>query len=320
MKTLFVRAACAALLMFAAGAQADTYPSKPITLVVPFSAGSGTDQVARVVALVMAKQYKANVIVEDKPGASGFIAAQFVANAVPDGYTVLLTTNTTHAANQFLFKHLPYDPVKGFTPVALLAKGYELMVVSAHSPNTTVQAFIDAARRQPGKLNFGSGSSSSQVAGYQFKQTAKVDIVNVQYKSNPQALTDLISGQTQVIFADTPSTSPLVRGGQLRALAVTAPKRLAMLPDVPTLQESGLAGFDMSYWNAVYLPHGAAPAVTAKLNDMLLHVMQAPEMQHLMVSTGNEVSTSTPEGLAEFQASESKKWAAIIKTAGIQPE
>jgi tripartite-type tricarboxylate transporter receptor subunit TctC len=233
MKTLFLRAGSAALLMFAGVVAAATYPSKPITLVVPFAAGSGTDQVSRVVALVMAKEYNANVIVVDKPGASGFIAAQFVANAAPDGYTFLLTTNTTHAANQFLFKHLPYDPVGGFTPVALLAKGYELMVVSARSPITTVQAFIDAARRQPGKLNFGSGSSSSQVAGYQFKQAAQVNIVNVQYKSNPQALTDLISGQTQVIFADTPSTAPLVRGGQLRALAATSPKRLAMLPMFP---------------------------------------------------------------------------------------
>lgn len=299
---------------------AQPYPSQPIRMVVPFAAGSGTDQVARVLGQAMTAAANVTVVVENKPGANGFIAAQAVAGASPDGYTMLLTTNTTHAANQHLFKQLPYDPVKDFTPVALLRKGYQVMAVRADSPARNVRDFIELARKQPGKLNFGSGSSSSQVAGELFKQMAGVELTHVPYKSNPQALNDLMGGQIDVVFVDTTSAITLVQGGKLRALAATSPRRLPMLPEVPTLDEAGLKGYEMSYWTAAYLPRGASPAVTATLNKLLIEAVHSPEMAQLLAKTGTEISTSSPAELAVFQAAESEKWARIIRAANIQPE
>ncbi|RZS77189.1 Bug family tripartite tricarboxylate transporter substrate binding protein [Pigmentiphaga kullae] len=301
-------------------ASAQSYPSQPIRMVVPFAAGSGTDQVARVLGQAMTAAANVTVVIENKPGANGFIAAQAVASAPPDGYTMLLTTNTTHAANQHLFKHLPYDPVKDYTPVALLRKGYQIMVVRADFPTRSVADFIELARKQPGKLNFGSGSSSSQVAGELFKQMANVELTHVPYKSNPQALNDLMGGQIDVVFVDTTSAITLVKSGKLRALAATSPVRLSMLPEVPTLDQAGLKGYEMSYWTAAYLPRGTSREVTATLNKLLIDAVRSPEMAQLMAKTGTEVSTSSPAELATFQAAESDKWARIIRAANIQPE
>ncbi len=301
-------------------ASAQSYPSQPIRMVVPFAAGSGTDQVARVLGQAMTAAANVTVVIENKPGANGFIAAQAVASAPPDGYTMLLTTNTTHAANQHLFKHLPYDPVKDYTPVALLRKGYQIMVVRADFPTRSVADFIELARKQPGKLNFGSGSSSSLVAGELFKQMANVELTHVPYKSNPQALNDLMGGQIDVVFVDTTSAITLVKSGKLRALAATSPVRLSMLPEVPTLDQAGLKGYEMSYWTAAYLPRGASREVTATLNKLLIDAVRSPEMAQLMAKTGTEVSTSSPAELATFQAAESDKWARIIRAANIQPE
>lgn len=308
------------LPILAGTVRAQSYPAKPIKFVVPFSAGSGTDQVARTIGQALASEFKATVVVDNRPGANGFIAAQAVATAPPDGYTVLITTNTTHAANQFLFKHLPYDPVKDFTPAALLRKGYQVLVVSPTSPLKSVGDVLALARRQPGKLTFGSGSSSSQVAGELFKQMATVDVTNVPYKSNPQALTDLLGGQIDMMFTDTSTGMPLVNSGKLRGLAVTSPRRLAAAPALETINEAGLKGYEMSYWTAAYLPKGAPPELVSRLNGMLLAAMRSPEMTKLLDATGTEIFTSTPEGLANFQAEESAKWARIIRTAGIQPE
>jgi len=236
---------CAAVL--AAGpVHAQPYPSKPITIVVPFGAGSGTDQQARSMAQALGAEYKVPVIVDNRAGASGFIAAQYVAKAAPDGYTLLMTTNTTHAANEHLFKKLPYDPVKDFTPVTLLSKGHMLLLVNAESPIKSVADLVAAAKKSPGKLNFGSGSSSSRVASELLKQMAGIDMVNVPYKSNPLAITDLLGGQVDFMFADAPTALPQVKSGKLRALAVSGNKRLAAVPALPTVEEAGVKGYDMS--------------------------------------------------------------------------
>jgi tripartite-type tricarboxylate transporter receptor subunit TctC len=315
-----VALSAAVLAATVAPAHAQQYPSKPITIVVPFGAGSGTDQQARSMAQALGTEYKVPVIVDNRAGASGFIAAQYVAKAAPDGYTVLMTTNTTHAANEHLFKKLPYDPVKDFTPVTLLSKGHMLLLVNADSPIKSVADLVAAAKKSPGKLNFGSGSSSSRVASELLKQMAGIDVVNVPYKSNPLAITDLLGGQVDFMFADAPTALPQVKSGKLRALAVSGNKRLAAVPALPTVEEAGVKGYDMSYWTAVYLPPGAPAAITQKLNEMMIKVSAAPAVVAYQNTTSGEAVTSTPEGLAQFQAAESQKWGQVIRAAGIQPE
>ena len=230
-----ITAAATTVLAPAAVAQAYPATGQPIKMVVPFAAGSGTDQVARALAQAMGEANQVTVVVDNRPGGNSFIGAQAVANAPPDGYTMLLTTNSTHAAAEHLFKNVPYDPVKDFTPVALLRKGYLVMVTRPDFPAASVAEFTAQARREPGKLNFGSGSSSSRVSAELYRQVAGVDITHVPYKSNPNALTDLVGGQIQVMFVDTSSALSLVKSGKLRGLAVTSSKRLDILPDLPTL-------------------------------------------------------------------------------------
>jgi tripartite-type tricarboxylate transporter receptor subunit TctC len=299
---------------------AQDYPSKALTIVVPFAAGSGTDQMARAMGQALTEAYKLPVVVDNKPGANGFIASQFVARAAPDGYTLLMTTNTTHAANEHLYNKLPYDPVKDFSPVILLAKGYMALLVNPASPIKTVADLLAEARRRPGKLSFGSGSSSSRVGSELLRQMAGLDVLAVPYKSNPFAITDLIGGQIDFMFADAPTAVPQINGGRLRALAVSGSKRLASLPNVPTVDEAGVKGYEVSYWTAVYLPANAPGPIVKKLNEMLARGMNAPAMLAFQASTSGELALSTPEGLAAFQAAESEKWGRVIKAAGIQPE
>ena len=314
--TPMLAAAAAALLALPAAAQ--DYPGKPITLVVPFGPGSGTDQMARLYAKALGDELKVPIVVDNKGGASGFIAAQLVAKAAPDGYTLLMTTNTTHAANEHLFKKLPYDPVKDFAPIGLLATGQMLLLVPPGSPYKSVADLLAAARKQPGKLDFGSGSSSSQVAGYALEQMAHVDMVNVPYKSNPQAITDLIGERFSFMFADTSTALPQVRGGKLRALATSGAKRVAALPDVPTVAEAGVKGYDVSYWFAAYAPAGTPPAIVSKLNQVFANASGTAEVKAYMNQTSSALTPGTPEGLAKFQAAESKKWGDVIRAAGIE--
>jgi tripartite-type tricarboxylate transporter receptor subunit TctC len=319
-KTFLLAAAVSLAALAGTPARAQDYPSKPITIVVPFAAGSGTDQLARIMGQIITSEYKVPVVVENKAGASGFIAAQHVAKAPPDGYTVLMTTNTTHAANEHLYKKLPYDPVKDFTPVTLLGKGQMLLMVNPASPVKSVADLIALAKKSPGKLNFGSGSSSSRVAGELFRQMTGIDVVHVPYKSNPMAITDLIGGQVDFMFADAPTALPQVNGGKLRALAASGTKRMPAAASIPTLDESGVKGYDMSYWTAVYLPAGAPAAVTQRLNEILVKVSNTAKAKTFQSDTSMETATSTPEGLARFQAAESQKWGRVIKAAGIEPE
>jgi tripartite-type tricarboxylate transporter receptor subunit TctC len=301
-------------------AKAQDYPTKPITFVVPFAAGSGTDQMARVLAQVMGDEVKVPIVVDNRAGASGFLAAQYVAKTPADGYTVLITTNTTQSANEHLFKKLPYDPVKDFAPVSLLSKGYMLLLVRPDSPYKSVGDLIAAAKKSPGKLNFGSGSSSSRVASELLKQMAGVDMVNVPYKSNPMAITDLMGGQVDFMFADAPTALPQVEGGKLRALAVSGPKRIAAAPNIQTLDEAGVKGYDMSYWTAAYLPARTPQAVVQKLNGWLAKASATPLAKEFLAKSSQEEALSTPGQLAQFQANESSKWGRVIKAAGIQPE
>jgi tripartite-type tricarboxylate transporter receptor subunit TctC len=313
-------AACAAALAFAGNASAQAYPAKNITFVVPFAAGSATDQLARALGQDVSAAAKQPVIVENKPGANGFLAAQAVAKAAPDGYTVFITTNTTQAANQHLFKSLPYDPVKDYAPVTALARGGQIMVVSPKVQASSVGEFIKLAKGQPGKITFGSGSSSSRVAGELFQQMAGVELLHVPYKSNPLAINDLLGGQIDMMITDMVTGLPQVKAGKLRALGVSTRKRSPLAPDVPTIDEAGVKGYEMSFWFAAYVPAKTPPAAIARLRELLVNSTKAAPAQTFFSTTGLEAFVTTPEELAQFQAAESQKWGKVIKAAAIQPE
>ncbi|MCO4892474.1 tripartite tricarboxylate transporter substrate binding protein [Cupriavidus sp. WGtm5] len=321
MHPLFKPLAVAALaLILPAGQAWAEFPDKPIRFVVPFAAGSATDQLARAIGQAITVDSKVTVVVDNKPGANGFIAASDVAKAAPDGYTVLMSTNTTHAANEHLFKKLPYDPVKDYAPITALGRGGQIMVVNPQVPAKTVGEFIALARQQPGKLSFGSGSSSSRIAGELFQQMAQVQLLHVPYKSNPLAITDLLGNQIQMMITDTATGLPQVKSGKLRALGVSGKARSPLAPEVPTIDEAGVKGYEMSYWFAAYAPAGTPQPVVAKLNAMMVKAARSESAAGFYKSTGTEVFTSTPAELAKFQSQESGKWGRIIKAANIQPE
>jgi tripartite-type tricarboxylate transporter receptor subunit TctC len=316
-----VLAALAAAGLIASPAMAQkSFPEKPLTFIVPFAAGSATDQIARALGQAVTEATGQPVVIDDRAGANSFIGAQAVAEAKNDGYTVLITTNTTHAANEHLFKKLPYDPVKDFEPVTLLGKGGQIMVVNPSSPASNVADFIKLAKSEPGKLSFGYGSSSSRTAGELFKQMTGVDVMPVPYRSNPMAVTDLIGGQIQVMWTDMTTGLPQVKGGKLKALGVTTSARNPLAPEIPTIAEAGVPGYESSYWFAAYVPAGTPKPIVARLNELLVGATKTGTAAKFYVPSGTEVVTSTPDELRRFQASESQKWAQIISKAGIQKE
>ncbi len=312
----------AACLYMAAGAHAQgTFPEKPIRFVVPFAAGTATDQLARAIGQAVSLETRQQVIVDNKPGANGFIGATEAARAVADGYTVFITTNTTHAAAEHLFKKLPYDPVKDFAPLTALGKGGQMMVVSTDFPATSVKEFIDMAKKNPGKITFGSGSSSSRIAGELFQQLAGVELLHVPYKSNTFAVTDLLGGQIQMMITDTATGMPHIRSGKLRPLGYSARTRSPLAPEVPTIEEAGVKGYDIGYWFAAYAPVRTPQPVVARLNELLSRAAKSPAASSAFyAASGTEVFVTSPEELAKFQTTESQKWGEIIRKAGIEKE
>jgi len=313
--------AAAALALAPVIANAQAFPAKTITFVVPFAAGTATDQIARAVANGITAETRQAVIIDNKAGASGFIASQQVAKAAPDGYTVLITTNTTHAANEHLFKKLPYDPVKDFAPVTALGKGGQIMVVNPAFPAKSVAEFVALAKKNPGKFTFGSGSSSSRMAGELLQQLADIKLLHVPYKSNTLAVTDLLGSQIDMMITDAATGLPQVKAGKLRALGVSSAKRSPLAPQVPTIAEAGVKGYEIGYWFAAYAPAATPPAVVGRLNELLVKAAKSEAAQKAFYEpTGTEVFTTSPEELAKFQTGESQKWGRIVKAAGIEAE
>ncbi|MBK0392808.1 Bug family tripartite tricarboxylate transporter substrate binding protein [Ramlibacter algicola] len=296
------------------------YPEKPITFIVPFAAGSATDQLARALGQALTNEVKQPVVIDNKPGANAFIGAQAAAKAPNDGYTVFITTNTTHAANEHLFKKLPYDPVKDFEPVALLSKGGQILVVNNGVPASNVGELVKLAKSQPGKLSFGYGSSSSRIAGEMFKQMTSTDILSVPYKSNPPAVTDLIGGQITMMITDMATGLPQVKAGKVKALGVSTSKRISLAPDVPTISEAGVKGYEMTFWFAAYVPAGTPAPIVAHLNEMLSRANKSQTVANFYAQSGFETLGGSPDDLRKFQAAESDKWRKIISSANIEKE
>jgi len=299
-------------------ALADGYPSRPITIVVGSSAGSTTDGLARAIAQEITAETKVPVIVDNKAGASGGIAAQAVAHAPADGYTLFITTNTTQAANPHLFRKLAYDPVRDFAPVGALVKGYLLLVTHPNVKAQNVAELVAAAKKQP--LTFGAGSSSARVASELFQQMTHTQLTYVPYKANPQAIVDLVGGQIDMMIVDLTTSLPQVKAGKLKALGVSSPKRSPLAPDLPTIAEAGLPGYEISYWNAVYAPAGTSAAVVQRINELMQRALSTENVRRFVEQNGMEPFTSTSVELASFQAAEYKRWGSVIKAAGIEPE
>ncbi len=310
----------AGILAQAQPAPAQTYPTRPIKLVVPFAAGSATDTLARVLGQKLSAAEGWTVIVENIVGASGTMAAQNVARAAADGHTVLVATNTTHAANQSLFKKLSYDPIGDFEPVGKL--GTITLALAAHPsvPAGNAKELIAYGKANPGKLTFGSGSSSSRIAGEMLKTLAGFDMLHVPYKSNPMAITDLLGGQISLVFADISTTLPQIRAGKVKGFGVSSAQRSRLAPELPTMAEEGVAGYELTAWFAGFVPAKTPKPIVDKLNTAINAAIAEKAVQEALLAAGIEPSTGTSEELRAFVVSETKKWADIVKAAGIQPE
>ena len=315
------RLACiAAALLAALSAAAQPYPNRPIHVIIPFGAGSSTDQLARALAQTITEETKQPVVVEPRPGANGFIGVQAVANAAPDGYTVLFGSSATHGINAYLYKNIPYDPVKDFTPVTTLSRGAFILAVNPKSPAATLQQLIQRAKAEPGKVSIGTGTPGTRLAGKLLQQLSGAQFLHVPYKTIPAAINDLLGGQVDLTIADGGILLPMVKGGKLRALAVSGTSRWESLPDVPTAQEGGVPGYEATYWTAAWLPAKAPPAVVGRLNELLVRAVKAPAAQRFFQASSIEPFTMSPEELGRFQLAQSEAMGRLVKAAGIVPE
>jgi tripartite-type tricarboxylate transporter receptor subunit TctC len=315
----FVLGIATALLIAACpGASAEPYPSQRLTLIVPFPAGSATDSVTRHLAESIRVATNATVVVENKPGADGNLAALAVLKADPDGYTAFVTTNSTQAANVSLFNSLPYDPKADFAPVAGIMTIPMMLAVRADFPAKSVAEFVALAKKREKPLSFGSGNTSSRGAAELFRYREAIEMQHVPYRGMPQALTDVIGGQIDCVFADPASAQGLVQDGKLRALAVTSSKRLESMPELPTIAESGLPGYELTAWVGVFVRANTPPEIIARLNGLVTAFVNSPEARNYLATIGATPFPSTPKELAAFQETDTKRWAEIVETAKIE--
>ena len=320
MKSLLPILTAAVATLLSPALRADTYPSKPITLVNVFGPGSASDTICRVIAEPLGIALKETVIVEDRPGANGALAALYVAHAAPDGHTLLMATNSPLSAVPFLMKNVSYDPVTDFTPVTRVGSFTLMLVINPSVPARTVKELIEYAKDHPGKLSFASANTSGIVAGETLKHWAEIDMLHVPYKSTPPAIQDVLAGRVSMMFADLTSGLPHVRSGALRALAVTRVKRSSLFPELPTLDETGVTGFDMDSWAGIVAPAHTPPAIVAQLNTELRKIIDSPDTKSALGRVGFEAFSSSPQEFGEFVKGQLGKWGKMVKDAGIQPE
>lgn len=297
---------------------AQTYPNKPVRMVVPYPAGQATDIMARAIAERLSQRLGHPVVIDNRPGAGGNIGTDAVAKAAPDGYTLLMGTNATHAMNASLYGNIPFDHIKDFSPVILVGTLPLILVAHPSIPANSVKEVIELAKAKPGALNFGIGSTSSRVSAELFKRMTNIDIVPILYKGATAMFTDLIGGQIQFGFETVATALPQVKAGKVKSVAVTSAKRTDLAPAVPTFAESGLAGYDVVGWNALFAPQGTPPEIVAKLNAEIGKILQTPEIMQRMASIGFDPAGGTAEQLAAYVRSETDKWGQTIKAAGIR--
>ncbi len=315
-----VFAVCAGMAagLTAFGVAAQSFPSKPVKLVVPFPPGGSLDAAGRAIADKLTQMWGQSVVVENKPGAGGNIGADFVAKSPADGYTVVMGALSTHAVNPSLYPKMPYDAAKDFAPISLVAITPNVLVVNPSLPVNSVKDLIAYAKANPGKLSFGSGSNGSagHLAGELFKVDTGTDMVHIPFKGGAPALQALLAGDTQFMFDNLANSMPQVKAGKLKALAVTTAKRSSLVPELPTMAEAGVPGFDISTWFGIMAPAGTPPDVIAKWNADMVKVLNSPDMREKMTAQGAEPTPTTPAEFSAFIARELEKYARIVKASG----
>ena len=314
-------AAATALIGLPAGnanAQSAPYPNRPVKLVIPFPPGGPLDIIGRAIAQKASEDWGQSVVVDNRPGAGGNIGADIVAKSPPDGYTILMGALSTHAVNPSLYSKMPYDAVKDFAPISLVAITPNVLVVNASLPVNSAKEFIAYAKANSGKLSFGSGSNGSagHLAGELFKVDTKTDIVHVPYKGGAPATQALLAGDTQFMFDNLANAMPQVKAGKLKALAVTTAERSKLAPDLPTMAEAGMPGFDISTWFGLLAPAGTPKDVIAKWNAEVVKILNSPDMRERLTAQGAEPAPTTPEQFVAFIQSEIPKYARIVKISG----
>ncbi|MGE8375000.1 MAG: Bug family tripartite tricarboxylate transporter substrate binding protein [Diaphorobacter nitroreducens] len=317
-RTLLASLAVAAAGALPLGALAQNFPTKPITMIVPFSAGGTTDILARIVGQGLTTELGQSVVVDNKPGAGGNIGGSLAAKAAADGYTLFMGTVGTHAINQSLYKKMPFDPVKDFAPLSRVATVPNLLVAHPSQPFKTVKELIAYAKANPGKITFGSPGSgaSPHVSGELFKSMTGTDLLHIPYKGSAPAMTDLLGGQTSVMFDNMPSAIQHVRSGKLRPIAVTTAKRSPELPDVPTIAEAGVPGYEATSWFGMFAPAGTPKPVLDKLHAALIKVLNQADVKKKIAEQGGDVVAETPAQFAAFIQAESVKWGKVVKESG----
>ena len=320
MKTTSISLLAVLALAFPVAAQ-DAYPSKPVRIVVPYPAGGVADLLPRTVGAKLSEKWKQPVVIENKPGASGNIGMAEGARAEADGYTMVLAPTGNLTVNQFLFTNLPFDVQKDFTPVTLLATSPNVLVVHPSVPAKTFKELIAYAKANPGKLNFSSPGSGSgaHLAGELLNVEAGIKAVHVPYKGMAPAVSDLVGGQVQMMFAGISTALPHIRAGKLVPIAIASPRRSAQLPDVPTVAESGIPGFDVTSWYGIVVRSGTPPAVVKKLHADMAEALGAPDVKEKLAALGLDPSGNTPEEFQRLIAAESRKWSDIVRKADIKP-
>jgi tripartite-type tricarboxylate transporter receptor subunit TctC len=311
---------CGAML-FSAAALAQAYPNKPIKAVVPFAAGSATDQIGRAFAAKMSESLGQPIVIDNKAGVNGMLGADAVAKSAPDGYTILIGTNSTNAALKSLMKKLPYDQDTAFVPVAYMGSVPLIVAVNNDVPAKTLREFVDLAKAKPGSVTFASASTSQLVSSEMMASMAGIQMTNVPYKSGPAAMTDLIGGQVMMFTADFAVMLPQIKAGKIRGLAVTSTKRSPAVPELPTVNEAlGLKDYELIAYFAVFAPAGTPAEIVPKLNQAVNTAAQSKEIQEKFAPIGFVVEPGTPEALAQRSRTETAKWAKAIRDAKIEPQ